>query len=81
MSKMYHQRLLIFCALFLVVIVNVGKTQVLFVEDADIDKKKINLAVCRQLYRPRRLITSRPSQAASYTICVIISLFPVPTGS
>lgn len=45
---MYHQRLLILCALFLVVIVNVGNAQVVFVEEADIDKKKMNLAVCRQ---------------------------------
>lgn len=42
---MYQMRLLMLCALFLVVIVTVGKAQLVYVEEADIDKKKMNLAV------------------------------------
>lgn len=42
---MYQLRLLMLCALFLVVIVSVGKAQLVYVEEADIDKKKMNLAV------------------------------------
>lgn len=44
---MYQLRLLMLCALFLVVIVSVGKAQLAYVEEADIDKKKMNLAVSR----------------------------------
>lgn len=44
---MYQLRLLMLCALFLVVVVSVGKAQLAYVEEADIDKKKMNLAVSR----------------------------------
>jgi len=41
---MFQLRFVMFCALFMVII-GIGIAQIVFVEDADIDKKKMNLEV------------------------------------
>ncbi|XP_064552715.1 uncharacterized protein LOC135438351 [Drosophila montana] len=50
---MFQLHFLLFCALFLIVI-GVGCAQIAYVEDADIDKRKMNLEGRKPLYSPAR---------------------------
>ncbi|KAH8407229.1 hypothetical protein KR222_010902 [Zaprionus bogoriensis] len=51
---MSELRFVMLAALLFVIVVDVGNAQLAFVEDADIDKKKINLAGRKPLYSPAR---------------------------
>lgn len=50
---MFQLRFVMFCALFMVVI-GIAIAQIVFVEDADIDKKKMNLEGRKPVYSPAR---------------------------